>query len=196
MMDYNETGPDRLLPIYAAYAVLTRIVIEIYVLTDLHDVRKCIYMKPKRKNLKTSGTLNPHPQRVSDPLFKESTFFDPEDLVQVKYEMVRRVTCERESLSEAARLFGFSRPSLYKARSALQSQGLAGLMRRRPGPRAGHKLTEEALSFIRAELERNRSLSLVALAKLLQERFGTEVHPRSIERALARKKKERRSDGR
>ena len=28
------------------------------------------------------------------------------------------------------------------------------------------------------------------------ERRGTEVHPRSIERALARKKKERRSDGR
>jgi hypothetical protein len=28
---------------------------------------------------------------VTDPLFRDSAFFDPDDLVQVKYEMLRSV---------------------------------------------------------------------------------------------------------
>jgi len=40
--------------------------------------------------LRSSGTLNRNPQRVSDPLFSGHAFFDAQDLVQIKYEMLRR----------------------------------------------------------------------------------------------------------
>ena len=46
---------------------------------------------PKSLALRQQGCLNPHPERVSDELFQTREFFDARDLVQVKYEMLRRV---------------------------------------------------------------------------------------------------------
>jgi hypothetical protein len=43
----------------------------------------------KRKTLRQQGTLNPRPQDVRHALFLDSDFFDPDDMVQVKYEMLR-----------------------------------------------------------------------------------------------------------
>ena len=45
----------------------------------------------KDASLAESRTLNPHPEAVTDPAFTAGAFFDPADLVQVKYEMVRAV---------------------------------------------------------------------------------------------------------
>src|ERR1035441_4116277 len=45
---------------------------------------------PKAQALEASRTLNPRPERVADPAFGPGGFFDPADLVQVKYEMVRK----------------------------------------------------------------------------------------------------------
>ena len=44
----------------------------------------------KTRALAASRTLNPHPEKVSDPAFAPGSFSDPADLVQVKYEMVRQ----------------------------------------------------------------------------------------------------------
>ena len=71
---------------------------------------------PKVESLRQQATLNPRPQTVTDDLFTDSEFFDPRDLVQVKYEMLRRVEKDGHSISEAATRFGFSRPSFYQAR--------------------------------------------------------------------------------
>ena len=49
----------------------------------------------KVKALLEEGTLNPNPGKVHDPKFQENEFFDPRDLVQVKYEMLRRVSIEK-----------------------------------------------------------------------------------------------------
>jgi len=38
-----------------------------------------------RAELRKQGTLNPRPREVTDPLFAKDSFFDPRDLVQVKY---------------------------------------------------------------------------------------------------------------
>ena len=48
--------------------------------------------EPDQKTLvlKRTRTLNPRPDAVSDSLFKENPFFDPKDLLQVRYEMLRR----------------------------------------------------------------------------------------------------------
>ena len=49
----------------------------------------------KRVALQRQGTLNPRPQDVTVPLFQENEFFDARDLVQVKYEMLRRVRLDK-----------------------------------------------------------------------------------------------------
>ena len=65
--------------------------------------------KGKKVCLKEQGMLNSHPERVRDPLFLENDFFDPQDLLQVKYEMIRRVERDEASVTSSAQDFGFSR---------------------------------------------------------------------------------------
>ena len=65
----------------------------------------------KMLELKRTGTLNPHPDTITDRLFQENPFFDPRDLLQVRYEMLRRHTAENMSILDAAAAFGVSRPS-------------------------------------------------------------------------------------
>ncbi|MHB9124567.1 MAG: helix-turn-helix domain-containing protein [Armatimonadota bacterium] len=146
----------------------------------------------KREILKKQGALNPHPERVTDPLFLENDFFDPLDLVQTKYEMLRRVHKEGQSVSSAAASFGFSRVSFYQAQAAFREQGLAGLVPSRRGPHGAHKLSDQVIEFMRQAMDEDESLRPSALAVLVEGRFGFSIHPRSIERALAGCQKKQR----
>jgi hypothetical protein len=56
----------------------------------------------KAAALRQRGSLNPRPQAVRDPLFATTEFFDARDLVQVKYEMVRRVQADGQAVSQSA----------------------------------------------------------------------------------------------
>src|ERR1700757_224830 len=103
---------------------------------------------PKQRSLEESGTANPHAQDVRDPAFTDSDFFDPRDLVQVRYEMLRRVQTEGQSVAKASALFGVSRPTFYKAKSAFDRAGLVGLLPAKRGPRGPHKVTPEVARFI------------------------------------------------
>jgi transposase len=148
--------------------------------------------EPKVDTLRQAACLNPHPGRVSDPLFAASDFFDPRDLVQVKYEMVRRVRTDGLPVAKSASAFGFSRPSFYEAQASLQREGLSGLLPKKRGPRRAHKLDTEAVSFLREQLLEEPSLSSAELAVRLRNKLRLQVHPRSIERALARAEKKPR----
>jgi transposase len=141
---------------------------------------------PKVEALRAERSLNARPEAVTDEEFRSSEFFDARDLVQVKYEMVRRVRVDGTPVSSSVAAFGFSRPSFYEAAAALDSGGLPALVPARPGPRRAHKLTEEVVAFARRRLEEDPSLRSVDLARAIDERFGVVVHPRSVERALAR----------
>jgi transposase len=138
--------------------------------------------------LRAARTLNPRPQSVRDEQFSACDFFDARDMVQVKYEMVRRVQVDGEAVSHAAAAFGFSRPSYYEAAAALARDGLPGLVPGKPGPRQGHKLTDEVLDHAEALLAADHALRPADLIEALHERFGVAVHPRSVERALARRR--------
>ena len=145
----------------------------------------------KRKILRSLGALHHHPDQVMDELFQQDGFFDPHDLVQVRYEMLRRVKRDRGSVSDAAALFGYSRPSYYKAERDFQREGLAGLIPRKKGPRGGHRLTDEILEFVQQGRSETPGMTASAMASLVHERFGVRIHPSSIERALVRRKKKR-----
>jgi len=140
----------------------------------------------KAQTLKANGTFNHHAQRVRDTLFQEQAFFDPHDRLQVKYEMLRRVRVEGWPVAQAAAAFGFSRLSFYKTQQAFEQQGLSGLVPRQRGPRSGHKLTAAVLDLIRRWRAEEPTLSSLAIAERLAQRLRLLVHPRSIERALAR----------
>src|SRR5262245_29483720 len=104
---------------------------------------------PKSRVLRQESSLHPHPEQVTDELFLSHEFFDPRDLVQVKYEMLRRVQSEGQAVSRSAASFGLSRPSFYQAQAAFQRGGLPALMPQKRGPQKAHKLTPEVLDFIR-----------------------------------------------
>ena len=143
----------------------------------------------KTRSLKQHLCLNPHPERVRDELFLSNPFFDPRDLLQVRYEMLRRVREDGVPVSHAAASFGVSRPTWYQARRAWEAGGLPGLLPDRPGPRRPHKLGEEAVEALRAAKSEQPELSAADLVELVRERFGISVHRSSIDRALARGKK-------
>jgi hypothetical protein len=81
--------------------------------------------------------LNPHPEKVADATFLREEFFDARDAVQVKYEMVRAVVVDGDSVTEATTRFGYSRPAYYQALAALAQSGLAGLAATKPAPAGG-----------------------------------------------------------
>ena len=146
----------------------------------------------KASALLRSGTLNRSAQDVTDALFRESDFFDARDLVQVRYEMLRRVDHDGLPVTAAAERFGVSRPTYYQARTAFDRAGLEGLLPRKRGPRGGHKLTAEVTAWLAAAREADPALTSEALASLAQEHFAVHVHRRSVERALRRLGERRR----
>lgn len=143
----------------------------------------------KTLELKRTGTLNSHPDSVSDTLFQENPFFDPKDLLQVRYEMLRRHSVEGDSIVDVATKFGVSRPTVYQAQMAFQQAGLSGLLPKPRGPKAGHKLSGEVIEYVRTLRAAEPGLTTVACIKAIQEKFGITIHRRSLERALASKKK-------
>jgi transposase len=139
----------------------------------------------RQKALSEHGAAHPHPDSVTDPLFHDSAFFDPNDLLQVKYEMLRSVQKEGRAVVEAARAFGVSRPVFYVTQALFEREGLPGLLPRKRGPKGPHKLDEEAVAFLlEAVKEAEQMLTGEELAALLKRRFGVEAHPRSILRRL------------
>ncbi len=143
----------------------------------------------KVERLSKQGGLNRKAQEVRDELFLKHDFFDSRDLLQVKYEMVRRVKKDGWTVTQASNIFGFSRPSFYKAQKAFDQEGLAGLIPHQRGPKAAYKLSGEVLEFVERVLKEDRTLRSPDLVSLIEKRFGLKVHPRSIERALARRGK-------
>lgn len=145
----------------------------------------------KKRTLHENGTLNPHPHRVTDPLFTEHGFFDADDLLQVKYEMLRHVQSDGWSITKAASHFGFSRVAYYQLDKGFRDQGLGGLFPKKRGPKGPHKLTKPVLDFIqKAQIEEPDISSHEAVVRI-QERFGISVHVRTLDQVMGRSKKKR-----
>ena len=149
---------------------------------------------PKTAALRAAGALHPHSERVTDALFERAPFFDRRDRVQVKYEMLRAHDIDGRRVSEVARAFGTSRQALYAAAAAFEAQGIPGLLPRPRGPKRAHKCTDEILDFAEqwqaVETPEERSV-----VDAIRRRFGVTIHPRSLQRALARRTKKGAAKG-
>jgi len=85
----------------------------------------------KEAALRDERDLHPHPESIEDENFRTHEFFDPRDLVQVRYEMLRRHRLEGRAVTDVARTFGVSRQGFYKTDAAFETQGVPGLLPRR-----------------------------------------------------------------
>ena len=154
---------------------------------------RCLTMSQKNPDqskidaLQRNGTFNKRAEAVQDPLFAENDFFDPQDLLQVKYEMLRRAGLDGQSITEVCSRFGFSRLSFYRLQAAFRQSGIAGLLLKKRGPRQAHKLSDEVMGFV--EKAKDEGHGTEAVKRLIEDQFGIRVHRRSIERALGRRKK-------
>jgi len=146
----------------------------------------------KQSALEKHAALNRYPQRVKDKLFDQDNFFDARDLVQVKYEMLRKVRVEKETVSDAAANFGFSRPSYYQAKEAFENEGVTGLIPKKRGPRAPHKVNREVLAFVRMLMEKEAGLTLEEITKRVKTELGIKVHSTNISRQLKAESKKNR----
>ena len=56
----------------------------------------------------------------------------------------------------------------------------------KPGPRRAHKLTDEVVAYAQQLREQDPGIGSARLADAIAEKYAITVHPRSVERALAR----------
>ncbi len=133
---------------------------------------------------------NPHPERVRDPLFaRHPAFFDPEDIVQVKYEMLRAHHVDDLPVTEASLRFGVSRQTFYTAQSAFRTRRLAGLLPSPPGPKRPRKVTPDIEAFLRSRHRDSPELGWRELTSAVADQFGVSIHPRTVKRLLGKKKR-------
>ncbi len=145
----------------------------------------------KAEALLEEGTLNPSPEKVTDAKFQENEFFDPRDIVQVKYEMLRRVSVENAPVTNAAEEYGVCRPTYYQAKTNFNVAGIAGLVPKKRGPHGPRKLRGDLLTFLQHQVAPGEPIRARHLSTLIRNQFHLEVHPRTIERALSGKKTSR-----
>ena len=157
-------------------------------------INRLTHMPPdpqKLQALRSSGTLNPHPDKVCHPRFADSEFFDPNDLLQLKYETLRAIQTDGQPLAQAAVDFGLSRPTIYQARQSFQAAGLEGLLPRKRGPKGPHKLTPEVWQYLEQSLSSHPEIKAAELVHQVRQRFEVQVHTRTIEKALQKAKRGR-----
>jgi transposase len=138
----------------------------------------------KRDFLKSEGLLNPKPERVADSLFREVDFFDPLDLPQVRYEMLRHARIENRSVTEACRYFGFSREYFYRLQRAFMERGYVALLGSPMGRRPLLALNQEIVNFIVHRKIENPKLSGEDLHKEILHLYKISCSCRTVERII------------
>ena len=138
----------------------------------------------KRQALEATGTFNRRFAAVRHELFQRGEFFDPKDLLQLKYETLRAVAEDAYTIARAAEEFGLSRPTIYQAQAQLKTEGLEGLLPRKRGPRGAHKLTAQVHRYLQQEAVAEPRPTARELSLRIRQRFKIKVHPRTIEKAL------------
>jgi hypothetical protein len=138
----------------------------------------------KKKFLESEGLLNTRPERVSHPLFLSLDFFDPLDLPQVRYELLRTARAEETSVAEACRLFGFSREYFYRLERTFMEGGYVALLGLPRGRRPLVALNQEIVNFIIHRKLAQPKLSGEELRKEILSLYKVDCSRRTVERIV------------
>jgi len=142
----------------------------------------------KRRALKEQGAWNGRPEVVTAELFvSHPEFFDPEDRLQVRYELLRGPARGEITVAEACRAFGVSRQTFYTLRRAFEARGIAGLVEGKRGRKGPLKASVEVVEFVRQARSEDATVSGAELARRVQADFGINLHRRTVERLMVPK---------
>lgn len=132
--------------------------------------------------LQRARCLHPAPERVHDERFQEEGgFFDPKDIVQVKYELLRSCEVEDGDVASACMRFGFSRTTYYKVYEAFLHGGIPSLMGRPRGRPQPIKLNEIVLGYLIAEKAKNPKLAASEMVAHVLRRYNVQISKRMIQ---------------
>jgi transposase len=138
----------------------------------------------RRRFLEAEGMAHPRPEAVRAELFvSREPFFFALDKQQVKYEMLRAHIVDGLGVSAAAEAHGYSRAAFYLIHNAFEARGMAALVDDKPGRRGPIKLSADITAFVQGA---DPGLSGAALAVMVYERFGVQLHRRTLERVRRR----------
>src|SRR6266436_3940172 len=140
---------------------------------------------PKSEALSQDGVLNPNPEAVRDDLFTGNPFFDAKDLVQVRYEMVRRPPdrrhCNQGCCRDVRRHPADLLQGPERAADDWSCWSAAEQTRSQERPQDLHRG-----GCLRCRSQnRSPALTTSQCVGAIETRFGIKVHRRSLERALA-----------
>lgn len=138
----------------------------------------------KREFLEGEGLLNTRSERITHPLFRSLDFFDPLDLPQVKYELLRAARAEETSVAEACRLLGFSREYFYRLERAFMERGYVALLGSHRGRRPLISLNQEIVNFIVHRKLEQPKLSGEELRKEIFTLYKVDCSRRTVERIV------------
>jgi len=132
--------------------------------------------------------LNPRPEAVTAELFVgRPEFFDAEDRLQVRYELLRAPAHGEMTVTEACRAFSVSRQTFYVLRRAFEAAGMSGLVEAKRGRKGPLKASVEVVAFVRRAKTEDPSLSGAELARRVEDSFGIRLHRRTVERLMVPK---------
>jgi hypothetical protein len=132
--------------------------------------------------LRRALCLHRSPENVKDEAFIEkSDFFDPRDIVQVKYELLRRCQIDGKDVASACLDFGFSRTTYYKVQQAFLAGGLPSLMGRQRGRPNPIKVTDVVLGYTIAEKAKNPKLTAREMVAALEARYQLQLSVRMVQ---------------
>lgn len=142
----------------------------------------------KKDILIANGTYNTRYHAVKKKEFQVGSFYDPMDIVQVKYEMLRELQESREAVGAVALEFGFSRTSYYTIKENFEASGITSLIPEKKGPKEQHKLTKSLREFTDEYILNNPKASAAEITEVLVNEKCIEISKRTIERYKSSKK--------
>lgn len=141
--------------------------------------------KAKKRRLEEARLLHPQPETVQDPLFRQCPeFFDPHDLLQVRYEFLRAHLVGGESVVAVCKRYAVSRQTFYNLLAKMMQEGTPGLLPKKSGPKGPTKLTADVIDFVEEEIRREPELSGAVLASRIEEELSRTIHKRTLENLL------------
>ncbi len=141
----------------------------------------------KQSRLKESNTFNTNSDKITARIFADNRLMDPQDLLQVRYEMVRAIECEDRPIREICEEYGVSPSTARRYRDDLRRGGLIALVPEQKGPSGPTKLTKEAAEFIDAYLDESPGSSGGKIHNALESRLHLGLSKRTVERYLSKK---------
>ena len=142
----------------------------------------------KKETLIANDTYNKRYLSVKKSGFQVGGFYDPMDLVQVKYEMIRETQTSGRSIGAVAKEFGFSRTAYYDIKEDFDANGMLAFLPKKKGPKRQYKLTGDLREFIDEYTVNHPKAKAAEITGAIMSEKGIDISSRTIHRYLAKKK--------